>query len=77
MDLKGKTCLITGAGSIRGMGRAISRRLAGYGAVIMPISHPLYFVPETVAEYVGGFTEKVLGQLGLSTAKGWRGKDFE
>jgi len=51
-------------------------RLSGYGAVIMPISPPLYFVPETVAEYVGGFTEKVLGQLGLGTAKGWRAEDF-
>jgi 4-hydroxy-3-polyprenylbenzoate decarboxylase len=52
-------------------------RLSTYGAVIMPISPPLYFVPETVAEYVGGFTEKVLGQLGLSTAKGWRAEDME
>ncbi len=28
-------------------------RLSGYGAVIMPISPPLYFVPKTVDEYVG------------------------
>jgi 4-hydroxy-3-polyprenylbenzoate decarboxylase len=52
-------------------------RLSSYGAIIMPISPPLYFVPETVGEYVGGFTDKVLGQLGLGTAKGWRAEDFE
>jgi polyprenyl P-hydroxybenzoate/phenylacrylic acid decarboxylase-like protein len=52
-------------------------RLSSYGAVIMPISPPLYFVPSTVEEYVGAFTDKVLGQLGLGTGKGWRGKEFE
>ncbi len=52
-------------------------RLSGYGAVIMPISPPLYFVPKTVEEYVSAFTDKVLGQLGLGTGKGWRGEEFE
>ncbi len=52
-------------------------RLSSYGAIIMPISPPMYFVPETVAEYVGAFTDKLLGQLGLGTAKGWRGEDME
>jgi polyprenyl P-hydroxybenzoate/phenylacrylic acid decarboxylase-like protein len=51
-------------------------RLSGYGAVIMPISPPLYFVPKTVDEYVGAFTNKVLGQLGLGEAKGWRGEEL-
>jgi len=52
-------------------------RLSSYGAVIMPISPPLYFVPGTVEEYVGGFTEKLLGQLGLGSGKGWRADDFQ
>jgi len=52
-------------------------KLSSYGAVIMPISPPLYFVPQTVDEYVGAFTQKVLGQLGLGSEKGWRGEEFE
>lgn len=52
-------------------------KLSGYGAIIMPISSPLYFVPETVDEYIGAFTEKVMGQLGLRSAKGWRAEEFE
>lgn len=52
-------------------------RLSGYGSVIMPISPPLYFVPQTVEEYVGAFTNKLLGQLGMATTEGWRGKELE
>ena len=52
-------------------------KLSGYGAIIMPISSPLYFVPKTVDEYVGAFTDKVLGQIGIRTAKGWRAEEFE
>jgi 4-hydroxy-3-polyprenylbenzoate decarboxylase len=52
-------------------------RLSGYGAIIMPISPPLYFVPKTVDEYVGAFTDRLLSQLGIGTAKGWRGEEFE
>jgi 3-polyprenyl-4-hydroxybenzoate decarboxylase len=51
-------------------------KLSSYGAVIMPISPPLYFVPKTVDEYVGAFTEKVLAQLGIRTSKGWRTEEF-
>ncbi len=51
-------------------------RLSGYGAVVMPISPPLYFVPKSVDEYVGAFTSKVLGQLGVPGGKGWRGEEF-
>ncbi|MDH4069162.1 MAG: UbiX family flavin prenyltransferase [Ignavibacteria bacterium] len=51
-------------------------RLSTYGAVIMPISPPLYFVPKTVEEYVGSFTDKLLGQLGFKRGKGWREEDF-
>lgn len=52
-------------------------KLSSYGAVIMPISPPLYFVPKTVDEYVGAFTEKVLGILGERKAKGWRAEELE
>lgn len=51
-------------------------RLSGYGATIMPISPPLYFVPDTVASYVGAFTDKVLGTLGIRSAPGWREEEF-
>ena len=51
-------------------------RLSGYGATIMPISPPLYFVPETVDAYVGAFTDKVLGQIGVRTSPGWREEEF-
>jgi flavin prenyltransferase len=52
-------------------------RLSGYGAVVMPISPPLYFPAGSVEEYVGAFTEKVLGELGLRTSRGWRAEEFE
>jgi flavin prenyltransferase len=52
-------------------------RLSSYGAVIMPISPPLYFLPNTVDGYVGAFTNKVLGQIGVQTGPGWRSEEFE
>ena len=52
-------------------------RLSGYGAVIMPISPPLYFIPKTVDEYIGGYTDKVLAQLGLGSGRGWRAQEFQ
>jgi 4-hydroxy-3-polyprenylbenzoate decarboxylase len=51
-------------------------RLSGYGVVIMPISPPLYFVPKTVDEYVGAFTDKLLGRLGVRSSPGWRSEEF-
>jgi polyprenyl P-hydroxybenzoate/phenylacrylic acid decarboxylase-like protein len=51
-------------------------RLSGYGAVIMPVSPPLYHVPQTVDEYVGGFTERVLGEIGVRSGRGWRAEEF-
>lgn len=52
-------------------------RLSSYGAVVMPISPPLYFVPQNVEEYVSAFTEKVLAQIGVRGGKGWRSEEFE
>ena len=52
-------------------------KLSRDGAVIMPISPPLYFVPKTVEEYVGAYVDKLLGVLGLRTSRGWRAEDLE
>ena len=52
-------------------------RLSSYGAVIMPISPPLYFVPKTVDEYIGAYTDKVLAQIGLRAGSGWRAEEFK
>ncbi len=52
-------------------------KLSRDGAIIMPISPPLYFVPKTVDEYVRGFVEKVLGVLGLRESRGWRAEELE
>lgn len=51
-------------------------RLSGYGAVIMPVSPPLYFRPQTVDAYVEAFTGKLMGELGLGAGKGWRADEF-
>ena len=47
-------------------------RLSGYGAVVMPISPPMYFLPKSVDDYVGAFTGKILQQLGIGTGGGWK-----
>ncbi|MGA7161981.1 MAG: UbiX family flavin prenyltransferase [Bacteroidota bacterium] len=52
-------------------------RLSQYGAVIMPISSPLYFVPKTVDEYISAFTDKLLGLLGERESQGWRTEELE
>ncbi len=52
-------------------------KLSRDGAIIMPISPPLYFVPKTVDEYVRAFTDKLLGVLGLRESKGWRAEELE
>ena len=50
--------------------------LSRAGAIIMPISPPLYFVPKTVDEYVRGFVDKVLGVVGIRESKGWRAEEL-
>jgi len=52
-------------------------RLSSYGAVIMPVSPPLYFVPKSIDEYVGAFTDKVLAQIGVRGGRGWRAEELE
>lgn len=51
--------------------------LSAQGAIVMPISSPLYFVPKTVDEYVGAFSAKVLAHVGVITRPGWRADEFE
>ncbi len=51
--------------------------LSRSGAIIMPISPPLYFVPETVDAYVAGFVDKVLGVIGARETPGWRAEELE
>jgi 4-hydroxy-3-polyprenylbenzoate decarboxylase len=51
--------------------------LSADGAIIMPISPPLYFVPTTVEEYVQGFVNKVLAHVGVEVGKGWRSEELE
>jgi len=50
--------------------------LSRAGAIIMPISPPLYFVPKTVDEYVRAFVDKVLGVIGVRESKGWRSEEM-
>lgn len=51
--------------------------LSRAGAVIMPVSPPLYYKPSSVDEYVGGFVDRVLGVLGVGATRGWRGEELE
>lgn len=52
-------------------------RLSRDGAIIMPISPPMYHVPTSVDEFVRSFVEKVLGVVGLRRSRGWRANELE
>jgi 4-hydroxy-3-polyprenylbenzoate decarboxylase len=52
-------------------------RLSRDGAIIMPISPPMYYIPKSVDEYVQAFVEKVLGVVGLRQSRGWRVEELE
>jgi 4-hydroxy-3-polyprenylbenzoate decarboxylase len=52
-------------------------RLSRDGAIIMPISPPMYYAPRSVDEYVQAFVEKVLGVVGLRQSRGWRAEELE
>jgi flavin prenyltransferase len=51
--------------------------LSRAGAIIMPISPPMYFVPKSVDEFVHAFVEKVLGVIGIRKSRGWRSEELE
>jgi len=52
-------------------------RLSREGAIIMPISPPMYFAPQSVQEYLQAFIDKVLGVIGVRQSGGWRASDLE
>jgi 4-hydroxy-3-polyprenylbenzoate decarboxylase len=52
-------------------------RLSRDGAIIMPISPPMYYVPKSVDEFVQAFVEKVLGVVGIRQSRGWRAEELE
>ncbi len=52
-------------------------KLSQAGAIIMPISPPLYHRPRTIEEMVEHFTSKVLAVLGLETALAWKPEALE
>jgi flavin prenyltransferase len=51
--------------------------LSRAGAIVMPISPPLYFTPKTVDEYISAFTDKLMAVVGEETSKGWRSEELE
>jgi 4-hydroxy-3-polyprenylbenzoate decarboxylase len=51
--------------------------LSRAGAVIMPVSPPLYYRPDTVQEYVEGFVDRVLHAIGAGSGRGWRAEELE
>jgi 4-hydroxy-3-polyprenylbenzoate decarboxylase len=52
-------------------------RLSRDGAIIMPISPPMYHVPKSVDEFVQAYVEKVLAAVGIRQSKGWRAEELE
>lgn len=52
-------------------------RLSQAGAIIMPISPPMYFKPKTVDEYINAFVDKLLSVVGVRESKGWRSEELE
>ena len=52
-------------------------KLSRDGVIIMPISPPLYFLPQSVEEYVRAFADKVLGVIGARSGRGWRAEELE
>jgi flavin prenyltransferase len=52
-------------------------KLSQYGAIIMPISPPLYFIPKDVREYVNAFVDKLQSVVGTKECTGWRAEELE
>ncbi len=52
-------------------------KLSRDGAFIMPISPPMYRLPNSVDEYINAFVDRLLETLELKERKGWRGKELE
>lgn len=52
-------------------------KLSQAGAIVMPISPPFYYRPQTIEEMVGQFTDKVLSLLGFETQLAWKPEQLE
>jgi flavin prenyltransferase len=52
-------------------------RLSRDGAIIMPISPPMYFVPKSVDEFISAYVDKVLCVVGHRSTQGWRAEELE
>ncbi len=52
-------------------------RLSRDGVIIMPVSPPLYYKPDSVDAYVAGFVDRVLHVIGAGEGKGWRSEELE
>jgi len=52
-------------------------QLSRDGAIIMPVSPPLYYVPTSVDEYIHGFVDKLLGVAGVRPSRGWRAEELD
>jgi 4-hydroxy-3-polyprenylbenzoate decarboxylase len=46
-------------------------KVSAAGAVVMPLSPPFYFRPESVADVVTGFVDHLLAQVGVPAAREW------
>jgi 4-hydroxy-3-polyprenylbenzoate decarboxylase len=54
-----------------------AHRLSQAGAVIMPVSPPLYNKPSSLPDLVGGYVDKVRSVLGLPVEAGWRASEIQ
>ena len=52
-------------------------KLSRLGVTIMPVSPPFYHAPKTLDELVAGFTDKIMGVLGMPVSAGWRSDELE
>lgn len=51
--------------------------LSRSGAIVMPISPPMYFLPKSVEAYVSAYTDKLMHVLGEKSLRGWRAEEME
>lgn len=54
-----------------------AHRLSLAGAIVMPISPPFYYRPQTIEEMVEQFNGKLLSLLGFETALAWKPEALE
>ena len=54
-----------------------AHKLSQLGVIVMPISPPFYHKPQTIEEMVAQFTDKLIGELGMTTNYAWRADELE